>query len=109
MKCILTVLLMIFTQNGFAQKKTFLRDAPAQIERLQALSSKAWNENDSITASKYSDSIENCIKGSYIDDYKFQTVDGKIVDVGRIKKPIFILTTASWCSSCVALVEPLNK
>jgi len=47
--------------------------------------------------------------GSRFTDYSFKSVSGKKVRLGKVKKPIFIITYASWCIMNKGEIPALNK
>lgn len=109
MKFFLFLLLLIIAKSGFSQQK-FFRDTPSKIEMYRELASEFWNKRDSAKSRSYdTDSIRNCIVNSMIDNYEFQSVNGKVFKTREIKKPIFLLASASWCAPCKAMVGPLSK
>lgn len=108
MKYILALLSFILVGDAFSQDKLF-RNTPKKIADFQQLASKASYKNDSIHARAYNDSIRNYIINSKIDTYTFKTIDGKFLTTENVSKPIFLVTSASWCGPCRILVKPLNK
>lgn len=54
------------------------------------------------------DSVKTAIVGSYIDNYRFEKIDGTIFEVSESDKPIFLQVTATWCPPCKAEIPALN-
>ncbi len=52
--------------------------------------------------------IKKCIKGSYLLNYNFTTMDSKTISTDKIQKPIVLLTTATWSAPCWGDVPALN-
>ncbi len=90
------------------EKKLFA-DTESQIKKYRVDSQKYWDKSDSENALKYNDSIKTLILNSYINDYKFKTVDGTIYNTSERKKPLFLQVTASWCAPCKFEVPALNR
>jgi thiol-disulfide isomerase/thioredoxin len=113
MNRILILLTFIFVnQVSYSQsrsEKIRFADKEPLIVRYRLLSKKAWDNNNEKLAYTYDDSIANCITHSYIDNYKFETMDNRIYDVGKTKKPIFLTVSATWCLPCRAEIPALNK
>lgn len=112
MKQLIAAALFIIPLSVFAQLNTTKRrfaDTEPQILRYRVLCQKAYEKNDSKLAYTYYDSITNCITHSYVDNHKFETIDNKIYQVGKLGKPIFLMTSASWCTPCMAEIPALNR
>ena len=109
MKHILLIISTFISAINLAQTKKLFSTTPNQIINYRLLAQKAWDVKDSIKASSYDDSIKSCIENSVIDNYNFQTADSLILNTSKITKPIFLLTSASWCSPCMAEIKPLNR
>ena len=55
------------------------------------------------------DSLQNLLLGNKIDNFQFTELNGNVVDIDKIEKPIFLEATASWCKPCKALTPALNE
>ncbi|MDO6674671.1 thiol-disulfide isomerase/thioredoxin [Tenacibaculum gallaicum] len=53
--------------------------------------------------------IDKCIKGSYLLNYNFTTMDSKTVSTDKINKPIVLIANATWSAPCWGDVPALNK
>lgn len=109
MKHILLIVSIFISAVSLAQTKKLFSTTPDQIMNYRLLAQKAWEAKDSTKALSYDDSIKGCIENSFIDNYDFKTVSGVSVTTGKITKPILLLTSASWCSPCMAEIKPLNR
>lgn len=108
-KHILLIISTFISAICLAQTKKLFNTTPNQIINYQLLAQNAWDVKDSIKARSYDDSIKSCIENSFIDNYNFKAVDGLILNTSKITKPIFLLTSASWCSPCMTEIKPLNR
>lgn len=109
MRHVLLIIFIFVSVISWAQTKKLFSTTPDQIINYRSLAQKAWKINDSIKARSYDDSIKSCIENSFIDNYNFHAVDGVTLNTGKVTKPIFLLTSASWCSPCMAEIKPLNR
>ena len=53
--------------------------------------------------------VQNYLVGSRFTDYALKNVHGGKVRLGKIKKPIFLITYASWCVLSRGQISALNK
>lgn len=53
--------------------------------------------------------VQNILVGSKFDDYSFKSVNGRKVKLSQQKKPVFIITYASWCVINKGEIPALNK
>lgn len=53
--------------------------------------------------------VQNHLVGSRFDDYSFKCVNSRKVKLSKIKKPVFIITYASWCVMNKGEIPALNK
>ena len=53
--------------------------------------------------------VQNILVGSKFDDYSFKSVNSKKVKLSQLKKPVFIITYASWCVINKGEIPALNK
>lgn len=54
------------------------------------------------------DSLRELLIGTKMNAYQFTDLEGKVIDLGKIEKPIVLEATASWCKPCKALTPALN-
>jgi thiol-disulfide isomerase/thioredoxin len=53
--------------------------------------------------------VQNVVVNSYMDNFKISKFSGKKIDLYDFKKPIFLMTYASWCTPGVGEIPALNK
>jgi thiol-disulfide isomerase/thioredoxin len=51
----------------------------------------------------------NHLEGSYMDNFKFQNLNKKQVNLYDYEKPVFLITYASWCIPAKGEIPALNK
>lgn len=90
MKNLITLLLITVSLSVFAQKKYYN------------------NAVNSCSGTSSSELIE-CIKGTYLLNYDFTTINGKVISTSDIKKPIIIVAAATWSGPFWGGMPALNK
>ncbi len=53
--------------------------------------------------------IQDHLEGSYMDDFKFQGLNKKEVNLYNYKNPVFLITYASWCIPSKGEIPAINK
>jgi len=53
--------------------------------------------------------VQNSLVGSRFEDYSFKSVNSRKVKLSQLKKPVFIITYASWCVINKGEIPALNK
>ena len=53
--------------------------------------------------------VQNSLVGSRFDDYSFKSINSRKIKLSKIKKPVFIITYASWCVINKGEIPALNK
>lgn len=53
--------------------------------------------------------VEFGLNGSYMDNFKFNKISGKKVALYDFKKPVYLITYASWCIQSQGEVPAINK
>jgi len=105
----ITVLLSLST---FGQTdKIYYKDIVDNcIENLNTQINQAWKDKENDKAKTLFDSLVNtCLKGKYLSNYNFKTIENKIISTDKIGKPIILLTSATWCAPCWGEIPTLNK
>ncbi|WP_159439321.1 TlpA family protein disulfide reductase [Tenacibaculum agarivorans] len=91
MKRIVTLLLVIVSSSSMLAQRTY------------------YNQAVNSCAGKSSEELISCIKNSYLLDYDFKTDQDKLVSTKEIKKPIVLITAATWSAPCFGQVPALNR
>jgi thiol-disulfide isomerase/thioredoxin len=66
-------------------------------------------EGDTIgVREQYRKMINNCIKGKYLSNHAFKTLDKEILETDSISKPMVITIAAPWCPPCWPEIGALN-
>jgi len=79
------------------------------IKTYTLKSQQAYADGDYEKAKFLFDSLINhVINGSYLDNFKVRKLSGRTIHFDYFKKPIFLLTYASWCTPGVGEIPALN-
>lgn len=92
------MLIVLTATQSFSQKKIYYKDI---VDACIATSST--------DAAQLDDIVYNCIRDKYISNYDFTSINGETISTDAIKKPIVLLTAASWCAPCHGEIPALNK
>ncbi|MCF4101788.1 redoxin family protein [Gillisia sp. M10.2A] len=111
----LLLLLLIFNLGlpAFAQqeKKILFSDALSMhLPKYDKMAQIAYEHRDYIKAQHLFDSLINYnLNGSYMDDFSFNKLNGKEISLHNFKKPIYLITYASWCVTSDGEIPAINK
>lgn len=92
MKKIILAFAFLIVANSFAQDKVYYNLA---VNNCKEKTSE--------------DMINKCLKGSYLLNYDFKTVDGKDISTDKIKKPIVLIAASTRFAPCWGQLPALNK
>ncbi|MDT0648286.1 TlpA family protein disulfide reductase, partial [Zunongwangia sp. F260] len=53
--------------------------------------------------------VRNCLKNSYMDNFRFYTLRKKSIHLYDFKKPVYLITYASWCIQGKGEISAINK
>lgn len=113
MKQTLLIFSLTFTIQFYAQSdgKTYYKDVVEDcIEELNEQIQLAWANKENEKAKKlFQQVIDDCVKGKYLSNYNFKTIERKIIKTDEIDKPILLMTSATWCPPCWGEIPTLNK
>lgn len=111
-------LLLIFLLNlaNFAhgqqeEKKVFFTEALAMhLPKYESKAKEAYRLKNYNEAQRLFDSLVKFgLNGSYMDDFKFNQLNGKQIRLYDFKKPVYFITYASWCVTSKGEIPALNK
>ena len=90
MKKLLSLILIVVSSTIYAQKKYY-------------------NNAVNSCAGTSSTELIECIKGTYLLNYDFTDINGKVISTDAIKKPIVIVAAATWSGPFWGGVPALNQ
>jgi len=97
-----------YGQSTKSSKKMFA-DTEPQIKKYLVDCQRAWDAHKDRLANTYYDSIMACIVNTYVGNHKFKALDGKTIDLHKMRKPVLLTVSASWCAPCRAEIPALSK
>lgn len=113
MKKSLLILIFIFSfSETYSQDAiVYFSDAiKANIKTYNKASNRAFDKKDFIEGQRLFDSlVQNKLLGTQFDDFSIKSYHSKHVKLSKIKKPVFIITYASWCVLSKGEIPALNK
>lgn len=117
MRKILLIIIIIFcspTLNAQLLEqgsKLYLSEALFQhLPKYTKKANAAYRHRDYKEAERLFDSLVDFgLKGSYMDDFKFYNLKKKEISIYDFKKPVYLLTYASWCVPGKGEIPALNK
>jgi len=113
MRLIILILIYIFTfqiLQGQESVTSFSDAIKNNIKKYNTQTDKEFEKGDIERGYALFDSlVQNHLVGSRFDDYSFKCVNSRKVKLSKIKKPVFIITYASWCVMNRGEIPALNK
>ena len=112
MRLILLILLNILGFLAFGQQQAILFSDAIQphLKKYNIQSDIEFEKGDIERGQFLFDSlVKNYLVGSRFDDYTLKNVNGRKVKLSKIKKPIYVITYASWCVIDKGEIPALNK
>jgi thiol-disulfide isomerase/thioredoxin len=113
MKKIYSVILyFIFVSLGFSQTEevTFGNALRANLKKYNIKSNIAFENYEIVKGQMLFDSlVTNHLKGTTFEDFTVRNIKKGKVKLSSYKKPLFILTYASWCIPNIGEIPALNK
>ena len=98
------------TANCQENKNSFNYVVKANIKKYNLESNLAFENKDSEKGQILFDSlVSNHLIGTTFEDYTLKGFDKKKIKLSSFKKPLFILTYASWCIPSKGEIPALNK
>lgn len=112
MKTTLTYIALFITTLVFSQntEDSFPNAIKKHIKEYNKQSDLAFKQNETVKAQILFDSlVSNYLIGTQFQDYTLKSFEKKKTKLSKFKKPIFILTYASWCVPSKGEFQALNK
>lgn len=80
------------------------------LPKYEKKAKKAYRQRDYERAENLFDSlVNNKLSGSYMNNFKFRNLRRKEIALSDFKKPVYLLTYASWCVPGKGEIPALNK
>lgn len=110
----LLILLLSLTNSVFSQtddNRVFFSEAlAAHLPKYDQNAKAAYYHRDYEEGQRLFDSlIEHGLNGSYMDNFKFSTLNKKESSLYEFKKPIYLITYASWCITTEGEIPAINQ
>ncbi|MBP9793415.1 MAG: thioredoxin family protein [Flavobacterium sp.] len=112
MKTLLTYIAVFTITLGYSQnlEYSFPSAIKKHIKEYNKQSDLAFKENETIKGQILFDSlVSNYLVGTQFQDYTLKSFKKKKIKLSKFKKPVFILTYASWCVPSKGEFQALNK
>ncbi|MDT0651410.1 TlpA family protein disulfide reductase [Autumnicola edwardsiae] len=111
-------LLLFFILAGFSgqpqaeknDKVYFSEALSMHLPKYEEKAKDAYRFNDYKRGHFLFDSlVNNCLRNSYIDNFRFYSLKKKPVQLYQFKKPVYLITYASWCIQGKGEIPAINK
>jgi len=102
---------LVFSQQNELQEKSFFSEKLySHLSDYNRKADIAYRFNDYEKGKElFEKFIGDHLEGSYMDDFKFRSLRNKEVNLYDYKKPVFLITYASWCIPSKGEVPALNE
>ncbi|MFT7073510.1 TlpA family protein disulfide reductase [Patiriisocius sp. Uisw_017] len=110
-KLLLLFIIISFSAQGqdLEPSRLFSQAIGKNIKTYRINSKQAYADNDFKRAEMLFDSfIKKVVNGSTLDNFPIRKISGKRKKLYDYKKPIFLITYASWCTPGVGEIPALN-
>ena len=110
-KLLYITLLISFSalSQNIEPRNLFSRVIGENIKSYATKSKQAYQKNNIERADFLFDSlIKNVVNGSYMDNFKVRKLSGGRTELNDFKKPIFLMTYATWCTPGAGEIPALN-
>jgi thiol-disulfide isomerase/thioredoxin len=93
------------------QEAVYFSDAiKGHLKKYNTQSDIEFEKGDLVKGQALFDSlVQNYLVGSRFNDFSFKSINSRKVRLSKIKKPVFIITYASWCVMNKGEIPALNK
>ncbi len=107
---LLTSCLALTTVSGQEKVASFSDAIKSNIKKYNSQTDIEFEKGNIEKGNALFDSlVQNHLVGSRFDDYSFKCVNSRKVKLSKIKRPVFIITYASWCVMNKGEIPALNK
>jgi hypothetical protein len=109
---LLLVINILFVVSSYGQKEpvSFSHAISTHLPKYKEKADKAYRLNDVPRAEFLFDSlVKNCLKGSQMDNFKVKDLKNEVVSLDDFKKPVYLMTNASWVISTKGEISALNE
>jgi len=91
-------------------KPMFSQEITKNINKYVKASKLAYHDKDYVQADFLYDSlVQNVLLQTYLDNFKVKKRSGKEIEMSDFKKPMILLSTASWCAPSSGIIPALNE
>lgn len=111
-RLLLLTVIMLFPLSFYSQSDTLLFSEAIKIDlkKYKRESALAYRKGDFEKGKFLFDSlVDNRLTGTLFDNFAFKKVGGGKLKLEKIKKPVIIITYASWCVTSPGEIPALNK
>ena len=111
---LLLILTLFLVQNStYCQEEDqvlFSQALSLHFPKYEQKASAAYRYRDFERAEILFDSlVQHGLKGSYMDNFRFNRLNNKPVNLYDLKKPVYLITYASWCITTKGEIPALNQ
>jgi len=107
---LLLVNFIVFSSSAQDSAISFSDAIKKNIKKYNTQTDLAFDSGDIAKGNALFDSlVQNHLVGSKFDNYSFKCINSRKVKLEKIKKPVFIITYASWCVMNKGEIPALNK
>ncbi|QIE60766.1 redoxin domain-containing protein [Rasiella rasia] len=98
------------TSKDTLVKPMFSQEITKNINKYVKQSQLAYHDQDYVRADFLYDSlVTHVILNTYLDNFKVKKRSGKQIEFNDFKKPMILLSTASWCTPGSGTIPALNE
>jgi hypothetical protein len=109
---LLLVINIFFVVSTYGQEEqvSFSQAISTHLPKYKERADKAYRLNNVPRAEFLFDSlVKNCLKGSRMDNFKIKNLKNDVVSLDDFKKPVYLMTNASWVVSTKGEISALNE
>ncbi len=111
---LLLIFLIFIVQNTFSQEKEetllFSEAITMHLPKYEIKAKAAYQKRNFERATDLFDSlVDHHLKGSLMDNFKFNRLNSSEISLYNFKKPVYFITYASWCVKTKGEIPVLNE